>query len=424
MITLFSEEVEVTSTNSDRNTLFVESYEEVFFGVYEFEINGSTVIAEKVGEYDMEPVVAIPVVEADGSKTEVEFVLKRGEFKVMLGVGKAVLIENDQTTVSSEILEEVAAEQVKATGLSDKKVTISYNLDKDSVINEVKTGLDASLEELRLETNKAVSDVECIRDEIFIEFSSNSDSYRAKEKKKLRAFVDARIADIEKINSDIAKKFEEKVINSFNSQIDEFVGQFKEVHADLKEYQKENTRITSHVYTLEKNQVELNNKNNQLENVVKEATDSSERNVNKALSRLGTVKKELTDSKDQFDTIKEDLATSIEKAEERVKLYYHEKIKMVEESVFQNIRRAEILETIKNSKAMILAELNNTNGLKDQLRQLATEAANGEYDPISGERFKTKLTKDLNKKFADEMVNIKRVNELLEARVAELEAKQ
>ena len=163
MITLFSEEVEVTSTNSDRNTLFVESYEEVFFGVYEFEINGSTVIAEKVGEYDMEPVVAIPVVEADGSKTEVEFVLKRGEFKVMLGVGKAVLTENDQTTVSSEILEEVAAEQVKATGLSDKKVTISYNLDKDSVINEVKTGLDASLEELRNETKNVVDDVERLK---------------------------------------------------------------------------------------------------------------------------------------------------------------------------------------------------------------------------------------------------------------------
>ena len=412
MITLFSEEVEVTSTNSDRNTLFVESYEEVFFGVYEFEINGSTVIAEKVGEYDMEPVVAIPVVEADGSKTEVEFVLKRGEFKVMLGVGKAVLTENDQTTVSSEILEEVAAEQVKATGLSDKKVTISYNLDKDSVINEVKTGLDASLEELRNETKNVVDEVERLRDEIFIEFTSNSDNYRAKETEKLRAFIDNKIATIKKDNKVIAEELEKHVTGSLDSQFGMFVKRVRETQAELKERQKENKLIAAHVSALEKNQLELNNENNILKRVVKEATDTSEKNVNKALSRLGTVKKELTDSKEHFDTIKEDLAASISNAEERVKLYYHEKIKMVEESVFRNIRREEILDTVKKSKAMILAELNNTNGLKDQLRQLATEAANGEYDPISGKRFQDTLKRDLNKKFADEMVNIKRMIEL------------
>ena len=412
MITLFSEEVEVTSTNSDRNTLFVESYEEVFFGVYEFEINGSTVIAEKVGEYDMEPVVAIPVVEADGSRTEVEFALKRGEFKVMLGVGKAVLTENDQTTVSSEILEEVAAEQVKATGLSDKKVTISYNLDKDSVINEVKTGLDASLEELRNETKNVVDEVERLRDEIFIEFTSNSDNYRAKETEKLRAFIDNKIATIKKDNKVIAEELEKHVTGSLDSQFGMFVKRVRETQAELKERQKENKLIAAHVSALEKNQLELNNENNILKRVVKEATDTSEKNVNKALSRLGTVKKELTNSKEHFDTIKEDLAASISNAEERVKLYYHEKIKMVEESVFRNIRREEILDTVKKSKAMILAELNNTNGLKDQLRQLATEAANGEYDPISGKRFQDTLKRDLNKKFADEMVNIKRMIEL------------
>ena len=80
MITLFSEEVDITLTNSDCNTIHVESFEEVFFGVYEFEINGSIVIAEKIGQHAQDPVVAIPVVEADGSKADVEFVLKKGKF--------------------------------------------------------------------------------------------------------------------------------------------------------------------------------------------------------------------------------------------------------------------------------------------------------------------------------------------------------
>jgi len=47
MITLFSEEVQTTSTNSDHNTLYVESFEEAFFGVYEFEINGNTIIQSR-----------------------------------------------------------------------------------------------------------------------------------------------------------------------------------------------------------------------------------------------------------------------------------------------------------------------------------------------------------------------------------------
>ena len=412
MITLFSEEVEVTSTNSDRNTIFVESYEEVFFGVYEFEINGSTVIAEKVGEYEMEPVVAIPVVEADGSRTEVEFVLKRGEFKVMLGVGKAVLTENDQTTVSSEILEEVAAEQVKATGLSDKKVTISYNLDKDSVINEVKTGFDASLEELRNETKNVVDEVERLRDELFIEFASNSDNYRAKESEKLRKFLQEKINVLEKDNKVLAEKLKNQISDTLDKEYGAFVQKVRDAHQLLKQRELENKKIAAQIIALEKGQVELNNDINITQQEVLEAASNSEKNVNKALSRLGTVKKELTDSKEHFDTIKEDLAASIEKAEERVKLYYHEKIRQAEQSVFKNIRREEILETIKKSKAMILAELNNTNGLKDQLRQLATEAANGNYDPIDGKKFHDQLKKDLNKRFADEMTNIRRMIEL------------
>lgn len=415
MITLFSEEVEVTSTNSDRNTIFVESYEEVFFGVYEFEINGSTVIAEKVGEYEMEPVVAIPVVEADGNKTEVHFDLRRGEFEVKLGVGKAVLTEEAINTVVEEDLKEVVAEQAKTiieNNTDQREINISYQLDREGVVNEIKTDLEATLNELRNETKDIVDDVERIRDEIFIEFTSNSDNYRAKESEKLRAFIDTKLDTIKKDNKVLAEKLEKFVSSTLDKEYGVFVSRVRDTHDLLKKRELENKKIAAQLIALEKSQIELNDANNNIQKQVVEATEAADKNVNKALSRLGTVKKELTDSKEQFDTIKEQLAFSIDQAEERVKLYYHEKIRQAEQSVFKNIRREEILETIKKSKAMILAELNNTNGLKDQLRQLATEAANGEYDPISGKRFQDQLKRDLNKKFADEMVNIKRMIEL------------
>ena len=61
MIKLFSEEVKTTSTNSDHNTLYVEKWNELFFGVYGFEINKSDVIAERIGYSGSDPVVRIPV---------------------------------------------------------------------------------------------------------------------------------------------------------------------------------------------------------------------------------------------------------------------------------------------------------------------------------------------------------------------------
>ena len=92
MITLFNEEVNATSTNSVHNTLYVESFEEVFFGVYEFELNGSAVIAEEVAKYEGEPVVTIPVVD-NGSRYEAPFILRKGLHKVEFNTANTVFVE-------------------------------------------------------------------------------------------------------------------------------------------------------------------------------------------------------------------------------------------------------------------------------------------------------------------------------------------
>jgi len=59
---LFSEKVKPTFTSSNLNILTVESFEEVFFDVYELEINGNKFIAEKKSQYKGSPVVDIPIV--------------------------------------------------------------------------------------------------------------------------------------------------------------------------------------------------------------------------------------------------------------------------------------------------------------------------------------------------------------------------
>ena len=393
-----------------RNTLFVDLYEETFFGVYEFEINGNKVIAEKVDDIGGCPVVKIPVVRSTGDQVEVEFILKQGNEDSILENSKAVLTEESMSVIKEEDLKAKLHEESKTlieqSGATD--INISYRIDKDEIIEEIKTDSKAALERIREETKNIVDDVERIRDSIFIEFASNSDTYRVKESKKLKQFVDKRVEELRQTNKVLAEKVERETRNSLESTYGNFIKKLRESQQELKERKKEHQKIASTINVLEKTQIELRDEVNVNKREILEATEKSEKSVNKALSRLGTVKKELTDSKAEFDTIKDDLAHSIMLAEDRVKEYYHDKIEQIENTIFDNVRRDEILNIIKESKAKILTELDDTSDIKEQLKVIATE----EYDPITGEEFQRKLKESIDSKFASEMGNIRRMMEL------------
>jgi len=393
-----------------RNTLFVDSYEETFFGVYEFEVNGNKVISEKVDEIGNYPVVKIPVVRSNGNQVEVEFILRQGSEDSILENSKAVLTEGSMSVIKEEDLKAKLHEESKTlieqSGATD--INISYRIDRDEIIDEIKTDSKAALEKLREETNNIVDDVERIRDSIFIEFASNSDTYRAKESEKLKQFVDKRVEELRQTNKVLAEKVERETRNSLESTYGNFIKKLRESQQELKERKKEHQKIASTINVLEKTQIELRDEVNVNKREILEATEKSEKSVNKALSRLGTVKKELTNSKAEFDTIKDALAHSIMLAEERVKEYYHDKIEQIENTIFDNVRRDEILNVVKESKAKILTELNDKSDIKEQLQVIATE----EYDPISGKEFQRKLKESIDSKFASEMGNIRRMMEL------------
>jgi len=78
---LFSEKVNPTFTSSTLNILTVKNSKEVFFDVYELEINGKTFTAEKIAEHNGNPVVNVPVVIGE-EEFIAPFVLERGSFKI------------------------------------------------------------------------------------------------------------------------------------------------------------------------------------------------------------------------------------------------------------------------------------------------------------------------------------------------------
>ncbi len=393
-----------------RNTLFVDTYEETFFGVYEFEINGNKIIAEQIDTVNNTPVVKIPVKKSNGKQVEIEFILKEGSQDSILDDSKLVLTDESMSVIKEEDLKtKLHAESktlIEQSGATD--INISYRIDKEEIIDEIKTDSAAALEKLREETKNIVDEVEQVRDSIFIEFASNSDSYRVKESKKLKQFVNQKLEELYKTNKVLAEKVENETRNSLDSTYGSFIKKLREAQQELKERKKEHFKITKTLNVLENAHIELRDDININKREILEATKNSQKSVNKALSRLGTVKKELTDVVSNSEILKEALAHSITLAEDRVKDYYHKKIEQLEKTVFNNIRRDEILEVVKTSKAKILTELNDTSDLKQQLLEIATEG----YDPISGEEFQQKLKKSINDKFAQEMQTIRRMVEL------------
>ncbi len=513
MIKLFSEEVETTSTSLDRNTLYVESFEEVFFGVYEFKINNETVIAEKIGEDAKGPVVTVPVEANGSSKVEAPFVLRKGKQKVCyngpkqfiaekveqpaapkvsntiyvesfeevyFGIyefdlnGKKVLAEKLEECNGNPVVEvavgdtttKVILQKAEATiepiteSVVEPRETIVEKADKlktevkKEVLQAVKTDSDAAIQALREETQQIVDEVTQSKELMFLEFVEGSDNYRRKESKELREFVDSYVEVIRTENSTLANTLSESLQAGLDEEYGVFQSKLIDTQQELKARRLENKKIASHINILESTQKEINeefkktrkltpqinaleaaqleinaefeqNKKQLVEattasnKVVSEAIERSDKNVNKALSRLGAFKKELTDAKNELavnthelKSIEESLLWSIDKAEDRIKDYYHDRLQTVEDTIVSDIRKEEILEAVKASKTMLLAELNSENGIKDQFKMLAEEARTGEYDPISGKRFTENLKRDLNRRFSDEMSNIKRMIEL------------
>ena len=131
---LFSEKVTPTFTSSNQNILTIKDFNEIFFDVYELEINGSKYIAEKISEYKGNPVVNIPIV-IDGRELEAPFVIQRGDFEVIFNESNSTFIK-----VSSSEVEEVFIEEKNR----DEEVEEIIFEKKESILEEIKQARQAA----------------------------------------------------------------------------------------------------------------------------------------------------------------------------------------------------------------------------------------------------------------------------------------
>ena len=336
--------VEVDYDNLD--TLYVEKFDEVHFGIYEFDINGKTVIAEQIDTVQNNPLVKLPIEKEDGSKVDTAFILKIGK-----GRTKAKLAE-------------LLSENVK------------------SVVTE---------------------------DNLFNSFD------KAKSFEDQAKTIIEGVEDIKNANKILSKKIRKETRDTLEATHNEFIKKLRESQIELRERKKEHRKIADHINILE-NASTVNN----------DAIEQAKKGSNKALSRIGALKKEFNEIKEALTSnisVGEELAIR-EAAEHHVAEYYKEKIKQVEGTVVDKLNKNELLEAINKSKDSIITELRESDSFKHEVRKLANDAVSNltpetkivekvvEFNPASSKKIQDQLKKDIDHRFTREMANVRRLIEI------------
>ena len=431
---LFSEKVAPTFTNSNYNVLTLKDYNEVFFDVYELEINGNKYITEKVFVHNGDPVVNIPVV-YEGKKLEVLFTLQRGNFNVAvnslyleLNQNSAVGLSYDDDKSEQEEIEAIIFEK-KESILKEiqqaRKLATQFAEDikrqkiQESVafINAKEEAITDTVDKLRGELiDDFLHIVENTREEFY--------TYSEQEKKQTTKFISRALNDLSKklengITRDITEKndksvalFKQKICELAENILSESLikeieqrdeiknkaidAKFETVSKSLSKILNEQVgaALSDHdkaILSLEQTNVELNN------NILKSS--------NKALSRIGSVKTQLE------AVIADSTVTLLDKitlAEDKIKNYYDERITLIEGNIISN-NKEYFIELIKESKQSILDKVSQIKSTVPSVIVEKTREAKGDVDVKS---IKTDLEKTISNRFTQELANVRRIIEM------------
>jgi len=437
---LFSEKVVPTYTSSNLNILTVKDYNEVFFDVFEFEINGKKFIAEKVSTYKGSPVVDIPLV-LEGKEFTASFVLQRGKFEILFNKANSTFVGPAVQEAKESIIQFVEHENEIEDIVFEKKESILKE------IHQAKQSAEQYVKELKQqklrETTKFFNDKQQILDEeigesrksLLNEFLSLVENVKSEfyefnegEKTRLVLFIkesldslsDGLSKDIEDKNEQAEKVFSEKINELATNVLSGVL--LKEIDSNNKKTNKDITSrfeaITTSLNKLteqrdsrlkgEMKEIlgEYSGSLNGLEQANVELNDLINKSSNKALSRIGNVKTQLEESilytgndlKSTITNTKEELLDKIQFTENKIDAV--EKTADIITNKFTVVER-----TVNAAKDEINAAVdivNNSDAKLDTVRTELQESIHNISGLISTDIKKdiTKLKKDLTEQIS------------------------
>jgi hypothetical protein len=430
---LFSEEVKITSSNSPLNILQVKDFQEVFFGVFEVQINENKYVAEKISEENGNPIVSILVEEGD-EKAQYPFLLLKGKQEIYFNSESEPVeifesnIENDddedleireiieETFDNSEIVEDKKQEileeikRVKRNAIKKSLEILEHNKARkiQDIKNEGRKKEKALKEYLESARENLVGEFTIISGKIKNELISDND-YKFDE---IRESIDLKIQDIaDNLNESLRGNFQNSS-KLIDKSVKKLVRELYEsninpkVDKELKDIAEE---IVEKVSEIDKN---LNNKLNEkadvslIEGVNRELdairdanielNNSLNKGVQKALSRVGNVDKRILEISEKFDN-------KISETEQEITQYFDEKLSLVKEETLDitDEARKYFQDLIQESRNGLLSEIRKIKNEKPV--EYILESKKGK--PIVKDW--DTIEKDWNKKIHDKFENYK-----------------
>ena len=439
---LFSEKVTPTFTSSDLNILTVEGFQEIFFDVFEFEINGNKFIAEKISDYKGFPVVDVPLV-LEGKELTAPFVLQRGSFEVLFNQKNSTFVkenieevereEYDTYSYPEEEVENLIFEkkedilkEINLARLSAKRYVEKIKQEKleeaYTAIQEKKEALKAEIEESK---NQLLEEFLDLVGKVKSDISSEGIAHRD----RVDIFIEKRLNVITKQLVDDINSKQERAESKFSEQINELasnvlsgvllkeisskaeaiekgvVTRFESISNTLKDLIAEEVKQVedvvseelkeskSFIYDLQKANIELNDRIN--------------KDTNKSLSRIGNVKTQLEQS---LQEVKESAVNLVDISEKKIEQFYNDRLSLVQEE-FQDIteqNKLNIINLINESRDSILTEVSN---IKVDVPNIIIEKSNGKQE-VDLKGIKSELEKIIGSRFSNELQSLKRLIEM------------
>lgn len=473
-MTVFSEKVQPTFTNSDLNVIIVEDFNEIFFDVFELEINGNKFVAEKVSEKNGKPIVSIPLTH-NNQKKNVLFLLERGE--------RTEIFYNESNNHSTRPVRETKIEKLDILNLVETKIQEKVPLfevpDVEKTVDNIKAIKESAVQHLNRCREEYVRSQK-------IEIS-NFESKKKREIKKLneeyrKNMVSEFLSLTENVKNQILESnFEERsnyndyirelfveycqeiegrvdnnyetAINSLESKINTltetifadkiekiFENRVNEIEGIIsandsltnKKVDEKISKIDSWINSKIDNFSKKNIKN--LENLVErydnalltlerssvETNNNVLKSANRALSRMGNVKTELLEKIDKVNLdvnnlsdIQVDLREGINTHKENIKKYFNTKISDLNTKItdVNEEYKSEVVSLIRESERRLLEEIS---GIDTKLPTLILKEARTKKDnvEVSLEDIRKELENNISGRFTKEIVSLKRLIEM------------
>jgi hypothetical protein len=439
---LFSEKVSPTFTSSNLNILTVKEFVEVFFDVFEFEINGNKFIAEKISEYKGFPVVEVPLV-FEGKKLTAPFVLQQGEFEVLFNPDVSTIIGEAAEETPEPLIEYKESDDEIEELVLEKKETILKEIAQAKhsaakYIERLKQQKLRETEEYLEEKQKIIeTDLQESKKDLLEEFlvlvenvKSEFYSFNEDEKSRLEKFIES---SIDRVSNELILSINhnrESAEERFSIHIDELANKvltgvlLKEInHNNDKSVKDINTRFASISKSIE-TLFESNNKVifDRVSNTLKdfnstiltleksniEIVDKLSKTNNKVLSRIGNVKNKLEES---IAETTGNLIDRIEATESKIINYYNTNISLIENSLSGLVGESKnyFISLINESKQSLLEQIAN---LKVDVPNIVIERSRGGRQEIDLKGIKIELEKNISSRFSNEIQSLKRLIEM------------